>query len=89
MTELSDVDRAVKLLVAEAEAHEKQNNSEDDFCEDHRVSLVVFVMIHLGLDLLSLGMVAAGLAEMLEMNDEQLAEEQDDDSILQSPEVGM
>jgi hypothetical protein len=82
--ELDGVDRAVELLVADAEAHEKANSNEDGFCEGHRVSLVVFLMLRLGLDLYSLGLVAAGLAEMTAVLD---SEESDDDSILQSDEI--
>jgi len=46
MTNIS-VDDAMDALVKEAERHEKEHDA--DFCDDTRVSLVVFTMLHLGL----------------------------------------
>lgn len=70
------VDDAIAAFVAEAEKHEKETGSE--FCEDTRVSLVVFTMLHLGLGLWSLGQIAEGLAEMLEVNEANLEAETDE-----------
>lgn len=67
------VEEAVAAFTAEAEAHEKEQRV--DFCEDVRVNLVVFVMLHLGLGLWSLGEIAENLAVALEMNDEHLEAE--------------
>lgn len=64
------VEEAVAAFTAEAEQHEREQAVE--FCEDVRVKLVVFVMLHLGLGLWSLGEVAENLAVALEMNEEQL-----------------
>lgn len=79
------VDEAVQLLRESAEAHEKEN--EGDFCESTRALMVVYVMLSLGLDLLSLGVIADMLAEALVMNEENLEQEAEDDAVLQSGEV--
>ncbi len=86
------VEQAVDLLREAAEIHEQANprdDGEDPFCEHTRVSMIVYAMMHLGLDLLSLGPIAEMLAEALAMNEAMLSEEDDDDGVLQSSEIGL
>lgn len=73
------IDDAVAALVAEAERHEEEHNAE--FCVDTRISLLVFVMMHLDLELADLGFIAEAYVAMraeLEEEDEQEKQEEAD-----------